>query len=104
THEVVFCNPADGSVREDRPRLPHAAPVADAAFAPGGAEVVTAGHDGRVYVWDAAAGRPVRQLLGHADAVAAVAVSPDGAANYTAGELAVHKWSMPPTPTPANTP
>ena len=47
THAVVFCNPADGSVREDRPRLLHAAPVADAAFAPDGAEVVTAGPSPR---------------------------------------------------------
>jgi WD40 repeat protein len=90
-HEVAFWNPADGSVREDAPRLAHAAPVADAAFTPDGAGVVTAGNDGRVCVWDAATGRPVRRLHGHADAVAAVAAGPDGA-SYSAGDEAVNKW------------
>jgi WD40 repeat protein len=55
---------------------------------------VTAGHDGRVYVWDVGTGRPARQLHGHTDAVSAVAVSPDGASNYSAGDSAVLKWMV----------
>jgi WD40 repeat protein/beta-lactamase regulating signal transducer with metallopeptidase domain len=93
-HAVVFWNPSDAAVRDDRPRLAHAGPIGDAAFTPDGGGVVTAGHDGRVYVWDVETGRPARQLRGHTDTVSAVAVSPDGSSNYSAGDSAVLKWMV----------
>jgi WD40 repeat protein len=92
-HEVVFLAARDGSVR-DRPRpLAHPGPVTAVAFTPDGL-VLTAAHDGNLYVWDAADGRVVRTVRGHADPVRGFAVAPDGTAVFSAGGRAARQWPM----------
>lgn len=56
----------------------HAGAVLAAAFSPNGIQVVTAGADQRVILWNAELGRQVRVFTGHTDAVRAVAFSRDG--------------------------
>jgi WD40 repeat protein len=47
-------------------------------FSPDGKSIVSGGHDGLIYLWDAKTYRKVRQFGGHAEPVVSVAFSPDG--------------------------
>lgn len=91
-HEVVFLDARDGSVKADLRPLSHPGPVTAAAFTAAG-EVLTAAHDGNLYVWDAA-GKVVRTIRGHVDAVRGVALAADGTAVFSAGDRSAKKWPM----------
>ena len=52
--------------------------VSFAAFAPGGAQVAAACHDGHIYIWDTATGTRLGRLAGHPGGAETVAFSPDG--------------------------
>jgi WD40 repeat protein len=56
----------------------HTGTVADAAFSPDGAVIVTGSYDGTARTWEVATGRPLVTFAGHGSAVYAVAFSPDG--------------------------
>jgi WD40 repeat protein/serine/threonine protein kinase len=49
-----------------------------ATFSPDGALIASAGYDGVVRLWDAATGRPVRELKGHGNCVNRIAFGSDG--------------------------
>jgi WD40 repeat protein/beta-lactamase regulating signal transducer with metallopeptidase domain len=91
-HDVVFWDPRDGSVREAPRPLAHPGPLTAAAFADG--NVLTAGHDGSLYLWDPAAARVLRTIRGHVDAVRGVALSADGTAVYSAGDRTAKHWPL----------
>ncbi|MBN9119889.1 MAG: hypothetical protein J0I06_12135 [Planctomycetes bacterium] len=92
-HQVVFLDTRDGSVPENRPRLSHPSRVTAASFAADGG-VVTAAHDGNLYVWDGQTGRVVRTVRGHADAVRGIVPTADGTAVFSAGDRSAKKWPM----------
>ncbi len=56
----------------------HSAGLLSAVFSPDGARVLTAGEDNRAVVWNAAAGKPILQLLGHTAAITSASISRDG--------------------------
>jgi WD40 repeat protein len=58
--------------------LPHPGPVWMTSFSPDGRTVLTGGPDGSARVWDAATGKPLKQMLGHPGPVVAAAFRPDG--------------------------
>lgn len=65
----------------------------DVAFSPDGRRVASSALDGRVYIWDAAAGRELRELDAHRDEAYAVAFSPDGERLATGGhDGTVRMW------------
>jgi WD40 repeat protein/beta-lactamase regulating signal transducer with metallopeptidase domain len=92
SHDVVFWDARDGSVRDAPRPLSHPGPLTAAAFADG--NVLTATHDGNLYLWDPAAGRVVRTIRGHVDAVRGVALAADGSAVYSAGDRAAKRWPL----------
>ncbi|MFO0825774.1 MAG: serine/threonine-protein kinase [Gemmataceae bacterium] len=49
-----------------------------ALFTPGDAQLITAGTDKLIRVWDAATGSPIRKLEGHTQSVRAISLLPDG--------------------------
>ncbi len=67
------------------------------AFSPDGETLVTAGYDGRLIWWPAAAEKPepIRIVEGHAGWARSVAVSPDNKLLASAGnDLIIRLWSM----------
>ena len=62
----------------------HAGMVADVAFSPDGAVIVTGSYDGTARTWEVATGRPLVTFAGHDGAVYGVAFSPDGTRIATA--------------------
>jgi RNA polymerase sigma factor (sigma-70 family) len=52
--------------------------VLQVAVAPDGKTLVEGNIDGKVYVWDLAMGKPLRQFQAHKEMVTALALSPDG--------------------------
>jgi WD40 repeat protein/beta-lactamase regulating signal transducer with metallopeptidase domain len=95
-HEVVFWDARDGSVREAPRRLAHPGPVTAAAFTADAGRLLTAAHDGNLYVWDLPAGRVAGTIRSHAGPVRGVALAPDGKAVFSAGDRAARRWPMPP--------
>ncbi len=93
THEVVFLDARDGSVLDTPRSLAHPGPVTAAAFTPDNA-VLTAAHDGNLYLWNPATAQVVRIIRGHVDAVRGVALVSDGTAVFSAGDKAAKKWPL----------
>jgi WD40 repeat protein len=71
----------------------HMGPVFDVAFTPDGKNLISAGHDKVIRVWDWQAGRTVRMLRGEVGPgdegrIFAIAISPDGRRLAAAGQMA----------------
>ena len=56
----------------------HAGPVLDIALLKGGKELVSAGADGEIRIWDLTRGKVLRSLKGHRDWVRKLVALPDG--------------------------
>jgi WD40 repeat protein len=71
----------------------HAGGVASLTFSPDGTRLASAGEDGHVKVWDAAAGHELLTLRGHAGLVRKVVFRPDGQRLASAGaDRTVRVW------------
>ncbi len=66
------------------------------AFTPDGRTLLAAGHDRRLHLWDAAAGKLSASLeSGHAEPIYALAVAPDGRSAVTAsGDATLRLWDL----------
>jgi WD40 repeat protein len=93
THQVVFMDTRDGAVLDDPRPLAHPSPVTAAAYTAEGT-VLTAAHDGNLYLWDLGKGRVVRTVRGHVDAVRGIALATDGTAVFSAGDRSAKRWPM----------
>lgn len=63
------------------------------AWSPTEQLLASAGHDGRVHVWDTTGGQPVTIYRGHTGAVLALAWSPDGKEIVSGGfDAMMHVW------------
>jgi WD40 repeat protein len=56
-----------------------------AEFTPDGKQLVLAGLDETVYIWDAKTFQLLRKLGGHGETISALAISPDGKTLVTGG-------------------
>ncbi len=65
---------------------PQASGCVSVAISPDGTRLATGGWEEVTTVWDAARGRPIRDLTGHERYVTAIAFSPDGYRLATAGD------------------
>ena len=63
----------------------HADQVSSVSYSPDGTQIVTAGADGTVRIWDARSGQELRRLTDHTGPVTSAAFSPDGTQIVTAG-------------------
>jgi len=63
---------------EPGPLIGHTAPVYAVEYLPDGKQIVTAGFDNTLRLWDAETLKPLRTMIGHSRIVLALAVSPDG--------------------------
>jgi WD40 repeat protein len=71
----------------------HINQVNSVAFAPDGAMVASASHDGTIRLWDAVTGQHIRTLDGHTDRVWGIVFSPQTATLASGGEDGtVHMW------------
>ena len=65
------------------------------AFFPNGATLAVGQHDGRITLWDAAAGKNRSTLSGHTGFVASLAFAPDGATLASSGgDLMTRIWDL----------
>lgn len=75
--------------------VPADSPLLSVAFTPAGDQLVTAGADKVVRLWNVAEGKEVRQFAGHTDVVTAVAISPDGASIISgSADKSVRVWTL----------
>jgi WD40 repeat protein len=92
-YEVVFVDARDGSVLDDPRALAHAGPITAAAVAADGG-VLTAAHDGNLYLWNLRTSRVVQTVRGHVDAVRGFALAADGTAVISAGDRSAKWWPL----------
>ena len=77
------------------PQIAHADDIASATLTPDGAQMLTAGKDGTLKLWDLATTRLVRTFAGHRGAVTAIALSPDGSRALSGGEdKTIRLWEL----------
>jgi WD40 repeat protein len=95
-YQVVFWDVRGGSVRTTPRPLGHPGPVTAVAFTPDAGRLLTASHDGNLYLWDLPSARVAGSIRGHCSPVRGVAVAPDGKAVFSAGDRAARRWPMPP--------
>jgi WD40 repeat protein len=75
----------------------HAGPVRQAVFTPKGDQVISAGDDKMVRMWNAGDGKAVKALTAHDGPVVGVSLSADGGRLATAGaDKSVKVWSLTP--------
>jgi WD40 repeat protein len=73
----------------------HEAAVRSVAFDATGERLLSGGHDNVVWLWDVAAGEPIKVLRGHASRVEAVAFSPDGRQALSGGQdRQLRQWNV----------
>jgi WD40 repeat protein len=65
----------------------HVGGITACAFSPDGGRIVSAGDDGTLRLWDAAAGTSLMVLRGHEDWIRACAFSPDGSRIVSASDV-----------------
>jgi WD40 repeat protein len=70
--------PAGVTARLGMARFRHTGRATAVVFLKGGQTLASAGHDGMIRLWDTAAGKQRRRLVGHKGEVYALALSPDG--------------------------
>ena len=68
-----------------------AAWVEQVAFSPDGRQILSAGRDRRLRLWDAETGKEIRQFLGHQSEFGDIAFSPDGKRAVSVGAF----WGLP---------
>ena len=56
----------------------HTGPVTEIAFSPDGTQIVSAGDDTTIKIWDSTTGELIRTLQGHTKPINALAISPGG--------------------------
>jgi WD40 repeat protein/beta-lactamase regulating signal transducer with metallopeptidase domain len=93
SHQVVFLDIRDGSILDSPRPLAHASPLTAAAYTPDG-RLLTAAHDGNLYLWNLGGGQVERIIRGHVDAVRGVALTSDGASVFSAGDRAAKRWPL----------
>ena len=81
--------------REIRRLTSHSEVVADLAFSPDGARLLSGSVDAAVILWDVESGEPIHHLVGHNSYITAVAYHPGGQlAASGAGDGAVILWEI----------
>jgi WD40 repeat protein len=91
---VLLYSSDDGSAPREASRRHHGG-VAGAAFRPGTQELLTAGSDGMLRVWNAEKMENLREVRAHAGFISALAVDRRGAVAATAGsEGVVRVWNL----------
>lgn len=83
--EVHLLNVRDG--QPTIPALPHPRPVGGVVFRPDDQVLATAGHDGRIRLWETATGRLLRTMVGSDGELDAVRFSGDGRRLLVAGKF-----------------
>lgn len=90
--EVRFWDTRAGTERADRPPLRLPAPASGLVFA--GDQIVTAGRDGDLRLWDASTGAAAGRVRAHAGEAAGLALTPDRTAVFSAGDSSVKQWPL----------
>ena len=73
----------------------HTDRVSSVSFSPDGTTLVSGSDDGRIKLWDVAAGQGIATLSGHRSSVSSVSFSPDGTTLASgAGDRTVKLWNV----------
>jgi WD40 repeat protein len=73
----------------------HAGPVNAVAVTPDGTQIISAGQDAVIKIWDRATQQQVHELTGHSTPILALAVTPDGTQmNSASSGGTVRRWDL----------